>query len=208
MRLAALALALPLLAAAAPAARDRSAPGSTPAPRPAAAGSLARPDRPAAGAAIEPEKPRSGPELQAQAAKDVATVRLALTEVLARMDDARHERDLEKLICADEKLQRLKVFLTVSERAETALAEALAKADPGAEVEASKISIAAAKVNLLRNEAAACIGALAWQVGQGTQVVVEEPDDRGGRPAGERIEPRLAPYRTEFGIPSSAAAAR
>lgn len=151
----------------------------------------------------------TGGELLDRASKDIARLRRALTEALTRMEDARHERDLVKLLCLDEKISQIKVLVTVGERAETALTEAVIVRDDGALVELSKIAIARAKVDALRAEAAACIGQLAYEVGGRTEVYVEEPEDLPD--AGElapvvRPLPGSAdPYLTGFGIPSAAA---
>ncbi len=138
--------------------------------------------------------------------KEIVKVRRALTEVLSRVEDARHERDLSKLLCLDERVSQIKVLLSVAERAETALTEAIVDRDEGAAIELDKINIARAKVDLLRAEAAACIGQLAYDVGDKTDVVVEEPGDlpdTGGSPV-VRSAPGADPYRTDFGIPSAA----
>lgn len=167
---------------------------------------------PAADPAPEPARPRAaraatGGELLERASKDLQRLRRALTEVLSRVDDARHERDILKLLCLDERVSQIKVLLTVAERAETALTEAVISLDEGsASVEQSKISIARAKVDGLRGEAAACIGQLAYEVQERTEVVVEEPDDllSEDEPGPvSRPSPRSDPYRTEFGLPSS-----
>jgi hypothetical protein len=168
--------------------------------------------QPAAEPAPEPVRPRAeraptGGEQFEQASKDLVRLRRALTEVLRRVEDARHEKDLLKLLCLDERVSQIKVLLTVGERAEMALTEAIVNRDDGAAVEVSKISIARAKVDALRAEAAACIGQLAYEVGQRTEVLVEEPEDL---PDVDELGPVVRsppgqdPYRTEFGIPSAA----
>jgi len=168
---------------------------------------------PAAGPAPEPARPRAvraatGGELLDRASKDLQRLRRALTEVLSRVDDARHERDILKLLCLDERVSQIKVLLTVAERAETALTEAVISVDEGAaSVEQSKISIARAKVDGLRNEAAACIGQLAYEVSEVTEVFVEEPEELPEElPSAPITRPDTGadPYRTDFGIPSAA----
>lgn len=144
-------------------------------------------------------------DLLARSAKDMERVRRALREVLARVQDARDEKDLVKLLCADEKLARLKVLVAVAEKADVALAEAVSGRDAGAPVEASKIAIARGKADGLRTEAAGCIGQLAYEVGGRTTVVIdvaEAPDAGAVTPADALTA--VEPYRTEFGIPSDA----
>lgn len=147
-----------------------------------------------------------GSELMAVATADLTRIRKALREVLSRVQDARDEKDLVKLLCADEKLTRLKVLVSVAEKADVALAEAVANGDAGADTERSKIAIARGKSDALRAEAAACIGQLAYEVSGKTSVVVEEaaglPDIGAAEASASPFE--RDPYRVEFGIPSDA----
>lgn len=184
-----------------------------PAKAPAAKAQAAKPAKAAPAPAPErvrprAERPPTGGELLDRATKDVARLRRALTEVLSQVEDARHEKDLLKLLCLDDKVSQIKALLSVGERAETALTEAVVSRDEGALVEVSKISIARAKVDALRAEAAACIGQLAYEVGGTTHVLVEEPEDLpdDGEPGPlERPSPGADPYRTEFGLPAAGA---
>ena len=153
------------------------------------------------------ERNTVGAELLARATSDMEKIRRALKEVLARVQDARDEKDIVKLLCADEKLTRLKVLVAVAEKADVALAEAVSARDDAAPIEGSKIAIARGKADGLRAEAATCIGQLAYEVGGKTSVVVEEAGTLP-EPAApgvvERPDPGGDPYRTEFGIPSAA----
>jgi hypothetical protein len=168
-----------------------------------------------AGAASAPAEPQgkplaesAGAEMLERASADVARIRRALKEVLTRVEDARDEKDLVKLLCADEKLSRLKVIVSVAEKADVALAEAVAARDEGAVIESSKIAIARGKADALRAEAAGCIGQLAYEVGGRTTVFVQEAealppiyDDEDA--ASTRPNARQDPYRHEFGIPAA-----
>jgi hypothetical protein len=149
--------------------------------------------------------PKTG-EILDRTAEDLVRLRRALKEVLARVEDARNERDLVKLLCVDEKLARMKVLVSVAERADVALAEAVATRDESIEIEFSKIAIARGKVDALRAEAAGCIGQLAYEVAERTTVFVEEPEDlpRIGDPDAAQDAGRADPFRHEFGIPSAA----
>jgi len=196
-------LLIPLLALIAGAPPSRALPAKAPPVAvPAAAEPSPEPVRPRAGRAP------TGGELLERASRDLVKLRRALTEVLSRVDDARHEKDLLKLLCLDERVSQIKVLLTVGERAETALTEAVVNRDDGAAVEVSKIAIARAKVDALRTEAAACIGQLAYEVNERTEVLVEVPEDL---PIIDEFAPVVRsppgqdPYRTEFGIPSAGA---
>ena len=171
----------------------------------------APPAAPARGAPPAPEAtrvepPLRGKELLDRAAAEIVRLRRGLEEILSRVEDARNERDLVKLLCADEKLSRIKALVTVAERAEMTLAEAIATQDESVMIEYSKIAIARGKVDALRTEAAACIGQLAYEVEERTTVVVEEPVDlpKIGEPQRAQDANGADPYRHSFGIPSSA----
>jgi hypothetical protein len=147
-----------------------------------------------------------GGEVLERASEDLARLHRALKELLTRVEDARDEKDLLKLLCVDEKLSRLKVLVSVAERAEVALAEALANRDEAAPIESSKIAIARGKADALRAEAAGCIGQLAYEVGGKTTVFVEEAEalpDFDGEEGTTRPHSRTDPYRHEFGIPAA-----
>ncbi len=141
-----------------------------------------------------------------RAAEDLVKLRRALKEVLSRVEDARLERDLVKLLCADEKLARMKVLVAVAERADMALAEAVATHDESVDIEFSKIEIARGKVDALRAEAAGCIGQLAYEVAERTTVLVEEPEYLPGigDPDSAQDAGGADPFRHVFGIPSAA----
>jgi hypothetical protein len=141
---------------------------------------------PAADSAVaappEGAKPLAAGALVEQATVEMKRIRRTVGEVLRRVEDARREKDLVKLLCADEKFARLKALVAVAEQAHTTLAEAVANRDDGAATELSKISIARRKADGLREEATACIGQLAYEVG-GKSIVVEEPADLPARRA-------------------------
>lgn len=126
-------------------------------------------------------KPPTGGALLEQASVELKRIRRTVVEVLRRVEDARHEKDLVKLLCADEKFARLKALVAVAEQADTTLAEAVTNRDDGAATELSKISIARRKADGLREEATACIGQLAYEASGRSVVVVEEPADLPAR---------------------------
>jgi hypothetical protein len=167
----------------------------------------AAPEREArpAPAATRVEPPLRGKELLDRAASELVRLRRGLAEVLSRVEDARNERDIVKLLCADDKLSRVKVLVTVAEHAEASVAEAVATQDESVMIEYSKIAIARGKVDALRAEAAACIGQLAYEVEERTTVVVEEPEylPKIGLPERAQDAGGVDPYRHSFGIPSS-----
>jgi hypothetical protein len=117
------------------------------------------------------------PFLMKKASDHVSRVKSALKQVLTRVEEARNEKDIVKLNCVNEKLAQIKQILNVAEGAEVALQEAVAKSDPGADSEYSKIAIARGKADQLRAEAEECIGQLAFVVDEKTSVEVQQPED-------------------------------
>ena len=85
-----------------------------------------------------------------------------------------------KLNCVNEKLTNIKGLLRISEQADIALQEAVAKnEEQGADHEFTKVTIAQNRVVQLRAEAEQCVGVLAFDVGN-TSVVVTEPTNLPG----------------------------
>ncbi|HSM92460.1 MAG TPA: hypothetical protein VLT47_06180 [Anaeromyxobacteraceae bacterium] len=117
------------------------------------------------------------PFLMKKATDHVARVKGTMKDVLARVEEARNEKDIVKLNCVNEKLAQIKQILNVAEGAEIALQEAVAKGDPGADAEYSKIAIARGKADQLKTEAEECIGQLAFVVDEKTSVEVQQPED-------------------------------
>lgn len=112
----------------------------------------------------------------ARSAVSVAKMREALKLVLTKLEEARASKDVVKLNCVNEKLTNIKGLLRISEQADVALQEAVAKREEqGADHEFTKVTIARGKVELLRGEAEQCVGLLAFETGE-TTVEVQEPD--------------------------------
>jgi len=112
-----------------------------------------------------------------QAEDHLARMKLVLKQVIGRLEDARNEKDIVRLNCVNEKLTQIKGLLKVSEQADIAMQEAVARRDESAEGEFQKIGIARAKVDQLRSEVEECIGQLAFAVDEKTTVEVEQPKD-------------------------------
>ncbi len=112
-----------------------------------------------------------------KADENIIRMRQVLKQVISRLEDARTEKDIVKLNCVNEKLTQVKGLLRVSEQADIALQEAIARKEEGAEGEYQKIAIARVKVDQLRAEAEECIGQLAFVVDERTSVEVEQPRD-------------------------------
>jgi hypothetical protein len=117
------------------------------------------------------------PFLMKKASDHVSRVKGTMKQVLSRVEEARNEKDIVKLNCVNEKLAQIKQILNVAEGAEIALQEAVAKGDPGADAEYSKIAIARGKADQLKTEAEECIGQLAFVVDEKTSVEVQQPED-------------------------------
>src|SRR5205085_818566 len=96
--------------------------------------------------AEEKENPPN-PEKIRRSAEALAKMRQALKDVLAKLEEARNSRDVVKLNCVNEKLTQVKGLLRISELADVAMQESIAKKeDSGALHEYTKTSIAVTKV--------------------------------------------------------------
>jgi hypothetical protein len=122
-----------------------------------------------------PQKGTSDADKLEASAEHLARMKTSLKQVLARVEEARNEKDVVKLNCVNEKLTQIKALLKVAEQADIALHEAISNRDPGAESEFSKIGIARTKVEGLRGESEQCIGQLAYVVDEKTTVEVQQP---------------------------------
>lgn len=112
-----------------------------------------------------------------QAEEHLERMKQVLKQVIGRLEEARNEKDIVRLNCVNEKLTQVKGLLKVSEQADIALQEAVARRDEAADAEFQKIAIARAKVDQLRAEVEECIGQLAFAVDEKTTVEVEQPRD-------------------------------
>ncbi len=131
-----------------------------------------------------------------KSADSINRMKSALKSVLTRVEDARNEKDVVKLNCVNEKLTQIKGLLKVAEQSDIALHEAISSKDASAESEFSKIGIARAKVDGLRNDAEQCIGQLAYIVDEKTTVEVQQPaglPDRGNAKPGASPPPPAPP---------------
>ncbi len=128
--------------------------------------------------AFDPARPGglTDAEKLEKSAEHLARMKSSLKVVLSRVEEARIEKDVVKLNCANEKLTQIKGLLRVAEQADIALHEAIANKDAGADAEFSKIGIAKNKVEALAGESQQCIGQLAYIVDERTTVEVQQPD--------------------------------
>lgn len=137
--------------------------------------SVATPAR--AAQAKAPPSSLSDQQKLAQADDHLNRMKQVLKQVIGRLEEARNEKDIVRLNCVNEKLTQVKGLLKVSEQADIALQEAVARRDEAADAEFQKIGIARAKVDQLRAEVEECIGQLAFAVDEKTTVEVEVPRD-------------------------------
>lgn len=132
---------------------------------PATAAPTARPE-----SVPDPEKIQRSNEYLVQ-------MRAGLKAVLAKLEEARASKDVVKLNCVNEKLTNIKGLLRISEQADIALQEAVAKKEgESTEHEYTKVVIARQKIDQLKAEAEQCVGMLAFETGP-TEVIVEVPTD-------------------------------
>jgi TolA-binding protein len=104
-------------------------------------------------------------------------MRQGLRQVLTKLEEARAGKDVVKLNCVNEKLTNIKGLLRISEQADIALQEAVAKQEEqSAEHEFAKVTIARQKVDQLRAEVEQCVGLLAFETGN-TIIDVVEPEN-------------------------------
>ena len=118
------------------------------------------------------------PEKIQRSAEALQRMRVVLKDVLGKLEEARSTKDVVKLNCVNEKLSQIKGLLRISEQADVALQESIAKKETSSgEHEFTKVSIARLKVDQLRAEAEECIGQLAFRTDENLSVEVETPQD-------------------------------
>ena len=130
---------------------------------------------PASAAPVERVPDLSDGEKIRQSNAAIAEMRGALKVVLSKVEEARNTKDVVKLNCVNDRLTQVKGLLRISEQADVALQESIArKENSDGEF---KVSIARQKVSQLREEAEQCIGQLAFQTDESMSVEVEVPDN-------------------------------
>ena len=121
----------------------------------------------------------------------VARMQSVLKDVLGRVEEARHTKDVVKLNCVNEKLSQIRGLVRISEQAGTSLQEAIAKGETStAAHEFTKLSIARERVDQLRGDTEQCIGQLAFRTDENMIVEVTEP---AGLPDDPTRPPDVAP---------------
>jgi len=136
------------------------------------------------------ERAREVPDAEKlqRSAQALGVMRGVLTEVQAKLVEARSTKDVVKLNCVNEKLTQIKGLLRISEQADVALQEAVARRDStSSEHEYTKVTIARQKVSQLNAETEECVGQLLFRTDENLSVDVEEPRDL---PGGDPTQPR------------------
>jgi|DewCreStandDraft_4_1066084.scaffolds.fasta_scaffold00284_30 hypothetical protein len=107
----------------------------------------------------------------------LAEMKQILGSVLKLLKEARDEKDVIKVNCVNEKLTSIKGLIRISEQADVALQEAVAKGESDTSAhEFHKLVISHQKIKILKTEAEQCVGELAFAVGK-TSVEVEVDRD-------------------------------
>lgn len=125
--------------------------------------------------------------------QSITRMRDILKEVLVKLEEARNSRDVVKLNCVNEKLTQVKGLLRISEQADVAMQEAIARKEAqAAEHEFTKVNISRSKIEQLRAETESCIGQLAFRTDENILVEVEEPEGLPDDPTRPAVQPTIS----------------
>ena len=120
------------------------------------------------------------------------TIRKTVNRVAGRSDEARVEKDVNKLNCLNVQLTPMKGLSKVASQANDALLDAVSKKDSAtANTQFSRVMIARDKVVRMGGEADICLGQLAYLVDGQTSVQVEQPEGLPGQDVTRRSPPPL-----------------
>lgn len=126
--------------------------------------------------AKEPAPPPASRAVPSAVAQNLARIDKALAHTAGVAEDARDEKDLAKLVCVDEKLRAMRQLADVATAANVELLSMTGGEDAVVvSTNATKIAVARARVEALRNEADRCLGALLHRTSDTTSVEVREP---------------------------------
>lgn len=153
--------------------------GAAPAPAPAAAPVPA--PAPVGAAPVEgavPPQQRltiSGPEMLRQGQEYRQQIQGIMFQIQAQADQAKHDKDIIRLNCLLDKLTQVRVNAGMMDQTLQTLQEAVSRHDEGDQLhQYTRVTIINQKVQVLRTEADACVGAETNYVGA-TKVFVEVP---------------------------------
>ena len=115
-------------------------------------------------------------EMIARSAKAIERMRRSLKIILSKLEEARDTKDVIKLNCVNDRLTDVKSMLRISEQADVALQEAIARQDLSKAVHAlGTVEANGRKIEQLATESDQCIGLLAFDTA-GTTLTVQEPE--------------------------------
>jgi len=154
----------------APMAMAQTAGGEAPAPAPAAA---------PAPAPLDPSTVQkstiSGDDMLSQGQDYRRQIQAITMQIQVQSDQAKADKDVIRLNCLMDKLNQVKVNGNMMDQALQSLQECVSRHDDSAQLhEYTRVTIINQKVQVLRTEADACVGAETNYVGP-TKVVVESP---------------------------------
>ena len=156
----------------APMAMAQTAGGEVPAPAPAVAAAPA--PAPLDPSAVQ-KSTISGDEMLSQGREYRQQIQATTMQVQVQSEQAKADKDVIRLNCLLDKLTQVKVNANMLDQSLQSLQECVSRHDEGAQLhEYTRVTIINQKVQVLRTEADACVGAETNYVGP-TKVVVEYP---------------------------------
>jgi len=128
--------------------------------------------------------------------KQLDGIRLGIQQ---QVDQAKHDKDVIRLNCLLDKLTQVNVNTNMMDQALQALQDAVSRRDEGMQShEYMRIMIINQKVQVLKTEADACVGAETNYIGP-TKVVVEKPEGLGE--GVDQVPPVFPPFTVVDHIP-------
>jgi len=161
--------------------------GAAPAPGPGPAGEQAGPGAPLPA----PRMTLGGAEMMRQGQEYRQQIQSIAIQIQTQADQAKHDKDIIRLNCLLDKLTQVRVNATMMDQTLQNLQQAYSRQDEGEELhEYTRVTIINQKVQVLRTEADACVGAETNYVGA-TRVLVETPPGIAENP--DQIQPAAPP---------------
>ncbi len=186
-------------------AQPTTAPAPTSPPAPTAEPVLGPTAAPLPVPVMEPEKPRptmTGEQMLKQGQEYRMEIEKTKAAIQAQADQAKADKDVIRLNCLLDKLTQVKVNENIMDQSLQNLQQSIVKMDTGGQLhEYTRITIVNQKVQVLKTEADACVGAETNYVGP-TKVVVETPS--GLEEGVDELPPVYPPVSIERPPPASA----
>jgi hypothetical protein len=125
--------------------------------------------------AAPPRPTISGPQMLEQGREYRKQIEAISLQLQGQVQQAKNEQDVIRLNCLLDKLTQLRVNANMMDQALQSLQEMVSRRDEGAQFhEYTRVTIVNQKVQVLKTEADACVGAETNYIGP-TKVVVEKP---------------------------------